>query len=415
MFDRDRWEEIFATLSSNKTRTFLTAFGVSWGILMLMIMLGAGDGLQKGAKSEFSGMASNSIFMWSQSTSYAYKGYKKGRRVSFNNADTKALQDNLEEIDLISPGLQLGGWRGANNVSRKEKIGAFEINGYSPVAQQVKIMRVPKGRFINDRDMEEARKVCVIGDIVGQVLFKKDEDPIGDYIKIQGVYFKVVGQFKSSRKGDDGENEDRSVYIPFTTFQKVFNQGDKVGWYVMTSKEGIPASVLDEKAKALLRKRHNIHPNDMRAIGGWNLEEEIKKFDIIFTGINLLSWVVGTLTLLAGIIGVSNIMLVIIKERTQEIGIRRALGATPFSIILQIILESVTLTTLAGATGLVSGIALLENLGSFIQHAYFQNPEVDFNTAITSLIILIVFGALAGIIPALRAISIKPIDALRTE
>lgn len=415
MFDRDRWEEIYATLTSNKTRTFLTAFGVSWGILMLMIMLGAGNGLQKGAKSEFSGMASNSIFMWSQSTSYAYKGYKKGRRISFNNEDTQALKDNLEEIDLISPGLQLGGWRGANNVSRKEKIGAFEINGYSPVAQEVKMMRVPKGRFINDRDMDEQRKVCVIGKSVADVLFEKDEEPIGDYIKIQGVYFKVVGQFKSSRKGDEAEDEDRSVYIPFTTFQQVFNQGDKVGWFVMTSKAGIPASVLDEKARALLKKRHHVHPDDIRAIGGWNLEEEIKKFDVIFTGINILSWTVGTLTLLAGIIGVSNIMLVIIKERTQEIGIRRALGATPLSVITQIIMESVTLTTMAGSTGLLIGILLLENLGSLVQHQYFREPEVDANTALGALIILIVFGVLAGIIPAMRAISIKPIDALRTE
>lgn len=415
MFDRDRWEEIWATLSRNKLRTILTAFGVSWGILMLLIMLGAGNGLQSGVQREFSGMVSNSIFMWSQGTSMPYKGYRKGRWYSFNNGDTKALKSQIEEIDLISPGLQLGGWRGANNVSRNNKIGAFEINGYYPVAQEVKIMRVPQGRFINDKDIEEKRKICIIGDIVKDVLFEKGEDVLGKYIKIQGIYFKVVGQFKSARSGDDAENEDRSIYIPFTTFQHVFNKGDKVGWYVMTSKKGIPAAVLDQKARTLLKARHSIHPKDERAIGGWNLEEEMQKFNNIFKGINILSWTVGVLTLLAGIIGVSNIMLVIIKERTQEIGIRRALGATPLNIITQIILESILLTTLAGVSGFMVGIGLLENLGVLIQHQYFTNPEVDFNVAVTALTILVCSGAFAGIIPATRAVSIKPIDALRTE
>tara|TARA_R110002050_G_scaffold41242_1_gene100077 strand:- start:78066 stop:79307 length:1242 start_codon:yes stop_codon:yes gene_type:complete len=413
MFDIDRWAEIYQTLSKNKLRSALTAFGVVWGIIMLIVMLGAGSGLQNGVSKDFAGRVSNSVFMWSQSTSMPYKGFKKGRWVRLDNDDTKALR-SIPSLDLLSPGLQLGGWRGANNVSYKSKTGAFEINGFNPEVQFIKLLKMQSGRFLNDRDMLEDRKVCVIGKITLATLFP-DEDPLGKYIKINSVYFQVVGTFHSGLKGDDSENEDRSIYIPFTTFQKAFNQGNMVHWYVMTSKKGIKVSVVEDEAKAILKQRHNVHPDDPRAIGGWNLEKEVEKFNMIFNGIKALSWFVGVLTLMAGVIGISNIMLIIIRERTQEIGIRRALGATPINIVIQIVLESMILTVLSGIVGIIFGVWLLEFAGPYIQHDYFSNPEVQFSVVLNAFGILAISGIFAGIIPSLRAVQIKPIEALRTE
>lgn len=413
MFDIDRWAEIYQTLSKNKLRSALTAFGVVWGIIMLIVMLGAGSGLQNGVSKDFAGRVANSVFMWSQSTSMPYKGFKKGRWVRLDNDDTKALRE-IEALDLLSPGLQLGGWRGANNVTYKTRTGAFEINGFNPEVQFIKLLKMQTGRFLNDRDMLEYRKVCVIGKITTATLFP-GEDPLGKYIKINGVYFQVVGTFNSGLKGDDSENEDRSIYIPFTTFQKAFNQGNMVHWYVMTSKKGIKVSLVEEEAKVILKQRHKVHPDDPRAIGGWNMEKEVEKFDMIFNGIKALSWFVGVLTLLAGVIGISNIMLIIIRERTQEIGIRRAIGATPISIVLQIVLESMILTIFSGIVGIIIGVWLIEMAGPYIQHDYFSNPEVQFSVVLKAFGILALSGIFAGVIPSLRAVKIKPIEALRTE
>lgn len=413
MFDIDRWAEIYQTLSKNKLRSALTAFGVIWGIIMLIVMLGAGSGLQNGVESDFSGRVANSVFMWSNTTSMPYKGFQKNRWFSLNNEDTEALKE-IPGLDLISPGLQLGGWRGANNVTYKNRTGAFEINGFAPDVQYIKLLKMQTGRFLNDRDLNEYRKVCVIGKITTAVLFP-NEDPIGKYILVSGVYFQVVGTFHSGLNGDDSEDEDRSIYIPFTTFQKAFNQGNSVHWFTLTSKKGLSISIIEEEAKQILKKRHDVHPDDPRAIGGWNMEKEVEKFTMIFTGIKALSWFVGTLTLLAGVIGISNIMLIIIRERTQEIGVRRALGATPVSIVVQIVLESMILTTFSGIIGIIAGVWLLELVGPYIQHDYFSNPEVAFSTVFTAFGILVFSGVFAGIIPSLRAVNIKPIEALRTE
>jgi len=413
MFDIDRWAEIYQTLSKNKLRSALTAFGVVWGIIMLIVMLGAGNGLQNGVSKDFAGKVANSVFMWSNTTSMPYKGFKKNRWFGLNNDDTDALRE-IAELDLISPGLQLGGWRGANNVTYNSRTGAFEINGFAPEVQYIKLLKMQTGRFLNDRDMKEERKICVIGKITTETLFP-NENPLGKYIKISGVYFQVVGTFHSGLKGDDAENEDRSIYIPFTTFQKAFNQGNMVHWFVMTSKKGIKVTVVEEEAKRILKQRHDIHPEDPRAIGSWNMEKEVDKFNMIFSGIKALSWFVGVLTLLAGVIGISNIMLIIIRERTQEIGIRRAIGATPINVVTQIVLESMILTTLSGIIGIIFGVWLLEFLGPYIQHDYFSNPEVQFAIIIKAFSILVFSGILAGIIPSIRAIKIKPIDALRTE
>ena len=411
----EKLKEVFEVLSKNKLRTFLTAFGVGWGILMLVIMLGAGKGLENGVQRQFGGMAANSMFMWSRPTSMAYKGFKEGRYFNFNNADTKALKDNIPEIEYISPGLQLGGWRGANNVKRGDKIGAFEINGYTPDAQYVKLLKIPRGRFINEHDIEQKRKVCLIGKRVEEVLFDPGEEILGQYIEVQGVHFKIIGLFESSRYGDQADDENQSIYIPFSTFQSAYNMGDLVFWYVLTAYADVPAKVVEDKAKKLLKERHNVHPDDNRGIGGFNLAEEFQKINMVFIGIQFLSWFVGILTLFAGIIGISNIMLIVIRERTKEIGIRRSVGATPRSIIYQIMLESVILTSIAGSVGLTTGVWLLEILGGYIEDDSFTNPEVDFGVAITAVIILIISGLLAGLMPANRAVRINPVDALRSE
>ncbi len=414
LFERDIWNEIWVTLTRNKLRTALTAFGVSWGLFMLMIMLGASNGLENGVSREFAGRVSNSVVLWSQSTSIAYEGFQKGRRVEMNNDDAEAIQKQVESVDVVSPGLQLGGWRGANNVTFDGLSGAFEINGYYPNALKIKLLQIPLGRFINNRDIEEKTKVCVVGKIVRDQLFK-GANPIGEYINIQGVNFRVVGQFNSGRSGDDAEDEDRSIYIPFSTFQHVFNQGDKIGWLVLTSKAGYPASKAEADVKKLLMKRHHIHPEDVRAFGSWNLEQNMQRTMRIFVGIEALSWFVGVLTLIAGIIGISNIMLVIIKERTREIGIQRALGSTPIRIVSQVVLESLTLTAISGIIGFLAGVYTIELAGKFIAHDFFTDPEINLNIALTALTILIISGALAGVIPASRALRIKPIEALRTE
>lgn len=422
MFDRDSWQEIFHTLKKNKVRTFLTAFGVFWGIFMLIIMLGSGNGLENGVKSGMGDFATNSFFVWTQRTSIPYKGFPRGRFFNFKNDDIRALKDNIPELKYIAP--KIRGWSrgdGTNNTIRKDKTGAFSINGEYPEWNKIDPVEMIEGRYINDIDIEQNRKVAIIGTRVKEVLFEPWEKAIGNYIQIQGVYFQVVGVFKPLNTNISfGGEKEQSIYLPFTTLQRTYNYGDIVGWFSMTSEEDVPASVVEEKAIAVLKRRHNIHPDDEEALGHFNLEEEFKQMTGLFNGIAGLIWIVGTGTLLAGVIGISNIMLVIVKERTKEIGIQRAIGATPGKVISQIIVESVFLTTFAGYVGLVVGVGLVEVINYLLSlsgepNEMFQRPEVDFGIAMISLLILVVSGALAGMIPARRAVKIKPIDALRDE
>jgi len=422
MFDRDRWQEIFHTLKKNKLRTFMTAFGVFWGIFMLIIMLGSGKGLENGVTSGMGDFATNSVFIWTQQTSMPYEGFPKGRNFYFDNDDIEALRKNIPEIKYLAPKIQ--GWSagdGANNTVRKNKTGAFSILGEYPDWNRVDPMDVFKGRFLNNIDINSYRKVAVIGTRVEELLFEPDEDPIGEYIKIQGIYFQVVGVFKPLNTNINfGGEKEQSIYIPLTTLQKTYNYGDIVYWFSITSQDDIPASIVEEKVMTLLARRHTVHPDDKEAFGHFNLEEEFNQMNGLFKGIAGLIWIVGIGTLLAGVIGISNIMLVIVKERTMEIGIQRALGATPLYIQSQIILESIFLTSLAGYFGLVVGVGLLELINYAMvefgaDNEMFRRPEVDFNVAILSLVILIISGAVAGLIPAHRAVRIKPIDALRDE
>lgn len=420
MFDIDRWQEIYAALKSNKLRTFLTAFGVFWGIFMLIIMLGSGKGLENSVFEDMGDFATNSAFIWARKTTMPYKGFTRGRRYNFTNDDMEALKDNIPEIDILAPRLQGWGGDGENNVTHGLKTGAFTIQGDYPEINKIDPNKILAGRFINYKDIEQSRKVCAIGTRVKEVLFEEDEEAIGKYIRVKGIYFQVVGVIAPISKINIGGQKDQTIYLPFTSLQKAYNFGDVVHYFSVTAKENIPVSVVDEKCRTLLKERHHIHPEDDQAVGGFNMEEEFKKMRGLFTGISVLIWIVGTGTLMAGVIGVSNIMLIIVKERTKEIGVQRAIGATPARIISQIIMESVVLTAVAGYIGLVVGVGLIELINIALESSgsdgeFFRHPSVDFGIAMTALGILVVSGAFAGLIPAQRAISIKPIDALRDE
>ena len=421
MLDRDRWGEILSVLGRNKWRTFLTAFGVFWGIFMLVIMLGSAKGLENGTYASFGGSATNSVFMWTQSTSKAYKGFKKGRRFQMRLSDVEALKNNVPSIEVIAPRCQSGGYRGANNVTHGVKVGAFGIHGDFPEYLEIDPVDIVEGRFINERDLEEKRKVCVIGREVYNRLYDPGEPALGSYIKAQGVNFKVVGVFESIM--DDArrsEEQEKSITIPLTTFQQAFNYGDVIGWLSLTSRPDVPATKMEEQVKAVLRERHKVHPEDERAFGSFNREEMFNNFKTLNTGISLLSFIVGSLTLLAGAIGVSNIMVVTVKERTREFGIRRALGAPPSAIISQVMMEAVVLTVIAGVFGVIAGVWLLEAINSAMnsfstEGGFFRNPGVNLPVVLVSLLILVLAGLLAGLIPAKRAVEVKPVEALRYE
>ncbi len=416
-FDLDHWSEIYASLAKNKLRTALTAFGVFWGIFMLMLLLGSGTGLRNGVTADFSGGAPNAFYVWTQRTTKPYKGLPPGRSFDFDNADIAAIRQYVPEAETIAPMNQLRGFRGGNNVVRGARSGGFQVMGVYPEVRRIEYMNLREGRFINPIDVDEARKVAVIGTRVREVLFAEDEPTIGGTVKINGVAFKVVGVFSPLARGEQAMREAEKIFLPFSTFQRAFNYGDEVGWFAITSRPDVPASLAENKVKALLKRRHRIHPGDTRALGSWNTEVEYLKIQGLFGGIRTLVWIVGIGTLAAGVIGVSNIMLIVVKERTKEIGLRRAIGATPASVTLQIVMESIALTGLAGYLGLLAGIGLVELVRLGLEQAganaqMFQNPGVSLGNAGAALAILVVSGALAGLIPARRAVAISPVQAL---
>ena len=398
----------------------MTAFGVFWGIFLLIIMLGSGKGLHNGATAEFNRWATNSVAIWTRPTTVSYKGFPRGRKWYFNNDDIEALRKQVPEIEHLAPRNKLGGYRGLTDVVRGLKHGGFNIYGDYPEIINIQLIDLTAGRFINHLDMKERRKVAAIGSNVRDVLFDPHENPLGGYIEVQGVPFKVVGIFESRGEGDQADEDVQTVFIPFTTFQTAFNYGNFVSWFSMTSSQDVPASVVEQKSAALMGERHQISPRDKPAIGRWNTEKEYKKMVDLFFGINALTWFVGSFTLIAGVIGVSNIMLVIVKERTREIGIRRAIGATPMAVVGQIVMESIILTTAAGYAGLVAGVLALEAVARIMSKtgaktAMFRNPEVDLSIALTALCILVLCGAIAGLIPGTRALSMKPVEAIRMK
>lgn len=414
-FDPDRWQEIWITITHNKSRSIMTAFGVFWGMFMLVVMVGAGVALEKGISSEIEGFATNSCFIWSEQTSVPYKGLKKGRYWNMYNEDIILLRQNIPEIQHIAPILFGGGQD--NNVMRNDKSGTYSLKGNYPSYNLIDESKMIYGRYINDIDIAEKRKVCVIGERVYEVLFPGNEDPLGKNIQVNGVYFQVIGVSRHTSDVNIGGDAQETVVLPFTTMQQAFNQGNVVHFIAVTAMPGVKVKVIEDKIKAVLKSRHSISPDDKTAVGGMNIEDQFTMFLYLGIGIASLIWIVGLGTLLAGGIGVSNIMLVTVRERTKEIGIRRALGATPQNIIGQIISESVVLTMLAGIAGILLGVGLLHVVGILLSTGdqFFKDPQISFGVAIGALFILVVIGAFAGFLPANRALNIKPIEAIREE
>jgi len=417
LLDFDAWQEIWSTLRKNRLRAVLTACGVFWGMFMLMVLLGLGAGLERGVVRSLGGMALHSVYVWSQRTSIPFKGLQPGRYVKFTNRDIDAIA-RLRGVDYVAPRLQLGGWRDGANVTRGAKTGNFSVVGDAPDLPKVEPLRLERGRFFNQLDMTEQRKVAVIGEVVERELFLPDEDALGQYIQVKGVNFRIVGRVKSLKLGDEADKVNATVFVPFATFQSAFNQRDRVGWFIVGTDPAYPAVGVEESIKRALAETHRIHPQDNQAFGSFNAADKFEKIQGLFRGIRLFVWMVGALTLGAGMLGVSNILLITVKERTREIGIRKALGATPGSIVRMIVKESVVLTMLAGYLGLVAAVATLEGFAQVLAkmpEAPVSRPEADFKAALLAQCLLIAAGLIAAIMPARHAARVHPVEALRAE
>ena len=377
--------------------------------------MGAGKGLENGVLGLFGKMAKNSMFIGTSRTSKPYKGLNAGRYLRLKMKDIDALKANFsDEIKYIAPIL----WMPSGEVIRGENKGAFGTRGHSPDYIKIDQMEMTKGRFINSFDMRDSRKVAVIGNRVREVLFKKEEEPIGGYIKFQGVEYKVVGVFKSNRRGQEAVEDEEQIYVPITTAQKILNRPSRVNMFACTMFEDVSATALEPRVLKILKDRHNVHPQDEQGFWVNNMEEEFGEVMGLFNGIRFLIWFVGIGSILAGVIGVGNIMLIIVKERTKEIGIRKAMGATPWSIISMILQESIFITTIAGYLGLLisTGLVVIMNIALGEEGLeYYANPEVDINIGIAAFFILVIAGALTGLIPAFQAANINPVDALKDE
>lgn len=419
MFNRDRWNEILEALNANRFRTILTAFGVFWGIFILVALLALTNGLKNGVQADFGDFATNSIFMWSQRTSMPYKGFNKGRFFRFKIDDVQALKDNIPELKYVSPRNQLGGFRGSNNVTRNEKTGAFDIYGDYPEYIEQQPMDIMDGRFITYSDINEKRKIAIIGKDVINALYDKDEEPIGTYIKINGINFMVAGTFKMSNSNGNEEEEANSIYIPFSTFSQAFNYGDNVGWMAITAQDNVSITSIKPRIMSKMRELRSVHPDDERAIGHFDLAEEFGRITGLFSILTFVGFFVGALVLMSGVIGISNIMLIVVKERTKEIGVRRAIGASPWNIRTQILQESLVLTIISGMMGIATAAGLIWLMNYILSQTgpveNFANPSVSIGVIIIALSILVISGILAGLIPATRATQMKPVDALRTE
>ncbi|MDC1464646.1 ABC transporter permease [Polaribacter sp.] len=411
LFDSDTWQEIYGSIRKNKVRTSITIIGVLWGIFLLVVLLGAARGMENGFNKLFGNFATNSVFVWTQSTDTPFKGFQEGRRFSLTMNDIEVLKSEYtEEIKLLAPRNQ------TNNLVIKDfKSGNFKVSGDYPILDQIQKKQLLYGRFLNQNDILSIAKVAVISEDMYKQLFEIDEFPIGQYIKINSISYKVIGVYKPSNTIDfDGD----CAYIPFSTFKKVYNTANKVDWMMITAYEGTDIEQMESDVLLTLKGLHKVHPEDDRAFGSVNLGKEIGKVTGFITGMQFLTWFVGIATLIAGVFAIGNILLITVKERTKEIGIRRALGATPKSIRQQIILESVFLTTVAGMLGIIFGafvLFLIDMAFGQGEDAALVNPTVNIPIILIAFATLIVLGTLIGLIPAHMATVVKPIEALREE
>lgn len=412
-FDIDRYREILDTLTRNKSRSFLTGFGVFWGVFMLVSLLGGGQGLKELLQKNFEGFATNSAIIWAQPTTKPYAGFRKGRQWSMVYKDVERLKQQVPELEVVSP--VLSHWGGSATFSDKKS--SCSMKGLLPNYQEVEAPKMYYGRYLNDMDIKQNRKVCVIGKKVYKDLFPGGGDPCGKMICVDKIYYDVVGvDYSSGNMNINGRTEE-SVVVPLTLMQKAYNLGDSVHMICVTAKPGITMNSISDKMRSVVAHAHQIDPSDEKRHHVFNTEVMFGMLDNLFSGVNFLILLVGIGTLLAGAIGVSNIMMVTVRERTTEIGIRRAIGATPRDILGQIITESVILTAVAGMSGILFSVIILEmlelgNTSDGIVAAHFQ---VKFWTAIGAIVLISILGVLAGLAPAARAMSIKPVDAMRDE
>jgi putative ABC transport system permease protein len=411
LFDTDTWQEIYSSIRKNKMRTGITIIGVMWGIFLLVVLLGAAKGVENNFNRLFGDFATNSVFVWAQQTSKPFKGFQEGKGLTLKMSDIESIRNEIKGLEFVVPRHQTQGL-----AVNQFKSGNFGVFGDYPEFDKVQKRNLIYGRFINDNDILEKKKVCVIEEEIYKQLFDKDVYPIGTYIKINDINYNVVGMYKEGQVGTGGPQG--NIHIPFTTFQQVYNRGDSIGWMMITGQPEFDITQIEADIKLLLKTLHKVHPKDNRAFGSFNLGKEIAKVTGFITGMQFLTWFVGIATLIAGVFAIGNILLITVKERTKEIGIRRALGAKPWEIKRQIIMESVFLTTIAGALGIIFGGLVLmiidATLGQGDEPA-LTNPTVDIPVILIAAATLIILGTLIGLIPAHKAVSIRPIEALREE
>ena len=418
IFDKDTWQEIFGSISKNKTRTIITVIGVLWGIFIYIALSGAAKGLDNGFERQFENIAMNSMFIWGMQTSVPYEGFKTGRNIKLKLSDIDIIRQRVPEVEFIAPRNARGVFGGtAPQVVRNNKSSNYNVYGDYPEYTRIATKKIfDGGRFINEEDIKYSRKVCVIGEKTKTELFEKDENPIGQYIRVDNIYFQVIGVHKFIPGG--GFETDGDIYIPFATFKKIYNTGDRVQWLTIAAYDDADVVAVEKDVKTTLKKIHRVSPDDERAFGGFNLGEIFNKIIGFSKGMTLLSLIVGIATIIAGVIGIGNILLISVKERTKELGVRRALGATPSEVRNQIIIESVFLTLVAGILGIILGALVLSGINlatADLTDFPYTNPTVPIPFILGALFIMIFLGTLIGLIPAQRAVSIKPIDALREE
>lgn len=394
--------------------------GVGWGMFLYVSLLGAAKGMENGFDKLFSGFATNSIFLWAQKTSIPYDGFPKGREVHLNLSDMEMLKRKVTAIDYISPQNARGSFTGTpgESMSRNGKNGTYSLTGDYSVGNKISEKKLIFGRYINDADVQGNKNVVVIGEEIYKNFFdaKKKEDPVGKQVNIKGIFFNVIGVFRVKKGG--GFENDRTAFIPLSTYTKMYNAGEQIDMFAIVSKPNANVNGVEEDVKQVLKNKNKVSPEDTNAFGSFNLGKEFKKLTGFLTGMQLLTIIVGTLTILAGVIAISNILLITVKERTKEIGIRRALGAKPAEVRNQILLESVVITLSSGILGFMCGIFVLIILNVVTQNQDdfpFYNPTVNYGNVFGAMAVMVILGLIIGMIPAQRAVKIRPIEALRSE
>jgi len=418
LFDKDTWQEIFSSIGQNKVRTIITVIGVLWGIFLYIILSGAAKGVDNGFERQFERISSNSLFIWGEVTSVPYDGFKTGRSINFKLSDVAALKNRVPEIQHIAPRNSSGVFGGSKaELVNGQKKGSYNIYGDFPILTTITTKNIFEGgRFINESDIQNKRKVCVIGERTLQELFEEGETPIGKFVRINGIYFKIIGVNKFVDGG--GPSDDGDIFLPFTTYQRLYNTGEYIDFLLVAAYPEADIVKVEADIRKVLKELHHVSPKDKRALGGFNIGKMFKQITQFASGMTFLSMVIGLATIIGGIIGIGNILLISVKERTKEIGIRRAIGATPKEIRTQIMLESVFLTVIAGIIGIILGALVLSGINLATKNMTdlpFTNPTVPVPYILGALFLMVVLGTLIGLIPAHRAISIKPIDALREE